>query len=73
MPPYAQEAIVSTTTVDGTTSLGVTRNLPTASDGTDRTSRDAMTITEVLDGSALVTIGYEDMRKKSRKTTGTTL
>jgi hypothetical protein len=57
--------------VGGTTFLGVTRTLPTAADGTDTTSRDAMTITEVLDGSALVTVGYEDRRKKSRKTTGT--
>ncbi|KAJ4211135.1 hypothetical protein NW759_012886 [Fusarium solani] len=70
--PGAKGVVASSTMVGGTTFLGVTRTLPTAADGTDTTSRDAMAITEVLDGSALVTAGHEDRRRKSRKTTGTT-
>ena len=73
MPPGAKEVAASSTVVGGTSFLGVTRTLPTAADGTDTTSRDAMTITAVLDESALATAGHEDRRRKSRKTTGTTL
>ncbi|KAI8678914.1 hypothetical protein NCS55_00613900 [Fusarium keratoplasticum] len=73
MPPGAKAVVASSTVVGGTSFLGVTRTLPTAADGTDTTSRDAMTITAVLDESALATAGHEDRRRKSRKTTGTTL
>ncbi|RTE78584.1 hypothetical protein BHE90_006911 [Fusarium euwallaceae] len=71
MLPHVQEAVVSSTTVGGTTSLTAILMIPTAADDTDKTSRDAMPIPEVLDGSALATAVYEERKKNKTKTTGT--
>ncbi|RSL75193.1 hypothetical protein CEP51_011093 [Fusarium floridanum] len=71
MLPHVQEAVVSSTTVGGTTSLTVIPMIPAAADDTDMTSRDAMLTPVVLDGSALATAVYEERKKNNTKTTGT--
>ncbi|RSM17784.1 hypothetical protein CDV31_003391 [Fusarium ambrosium] len=71
MLPHVQEAVVSSTTVGGTTSLTVIPMIPAAADDTDMTSRDAMLTPVVLDGSALATAVHEERKNNNTKTTGT--